>query len=103
MSLPVFLRSLILLLLIFAVSTYLFTGSIWTTFINTVICAILVQIGYVVGHFAVVRTPRAPKIETAAGKRGAAQARHKTRHKRSSRRPRSRGYPAARVLRTLRA
>jgi exopolysaccharide production repressor protein len=73
MSLPVFLRSLILLLLTFAVSTYLVTGSIWTTFINTVICAILVQIGYVVCHFAVVRTPRAPKVETAAGKRGAVQ------------------------------
>jgi exopolysaccharide production repressor protein len=73
MSLPVFLGSLILLLLTFAVSTYLITGSIWTTFVNTVICAILVQIGYFVSSFAVVRTPRVPKVERAAGKRGTVQ------------------------------
>lgn len=33
---------------IFAVVTYVLTQSLWTTVINTVICAVLIQIGYVI-------------------------------------------------------
>ena len=50
MSLPVFLRGLIVVLIAFAIATYAITGSAWGTFIDTVICAVLVQVGY----FAVV-------------------------------------------------
>jgi exopolysaccharide production repressor protein len=46
MSLPIFLRGLILLIVAFAIVTYVITGSAWATFIDTVICAILVQVGY---------------------------------------------------------
>jgi exopolysaccharide production repressor protein len=46
MSFSLFLRGLVGVLLVFAVTTYLITGSFWTTFIQTVICAVLVQVGY---------------------------------------------------------
>lgn len=46
MSFSLFLRGLVGVLLVFAVTTYLITGSIWTTFVQTVICAVLVQVGY---------------------------------------------------------
>ena len=46
MSFTLFLRGLVVVLLVFAITTYLITGSMWSTFIQTVICAILVQVGY---------------------------------------------------------
>ena len=46
MSFALFLRGLIGVLFVFATSTYLITGSLWTTFIDSVVCAILVQVGY---------------------------------------------------------
>lgn len=46
MSFPLFLRGFVIVLVVFAVTTYLFTGSLWTTFIQTVICAVLIQVGY---------------------------------------------------------
>ena len=46
MSFTLFLRGLVVVLLVFAITTYLITGSLWSTFIQTVICAILVQVGY---------------------------------------------------------
>lgn len=46
MSFLLFLRGLILVLLAFAISIYLLTGSLWSTFVQTVICGILIQIGY---------------------------------------------------------
>jgi exopolysaccharide production repressor protein len=46
MSFLLFLRGLIVVLLVFAITTYVVTQSLWTTFIQTVICAVLAQIGY---------------------------------------------------------
>jgi exopolysaccharide production repressor protein len=66
MSLPIFVRGLIILLLIFAVFTYLIVGSAWTTFIDTVVCAVLVQLGYfAVVLFMVCRTPRVEPVSPA--------------------------------------
>jgi len=68
MSLPVFLRGLILLLCAFAVATYLITGSALTTLINTVICAVLVQAGYfAIVLYLVWRAPRRVLPERGAG------------------------------------
>jgi exopolysaccharide production repressor protein len=59
MSLPLFLRGLVIVLVVFAAVTYLTTGGIWTTFVSTVICAVLVQVGYFVAVlFMVWRAPR---------------------------------------------
>src|SRR5690242_13031573 len=48
MSFLLFLRGLIGVLLAFAIVTYLMTQSLWTTFVHTVICGVLIQIGYFV-------------------------------------------------------
>ena len=54
MSFLLFLRGLIIVLLAFAISTYLLTGSLWSTFVQTVICGILIQIGYFVAVMLLV-------------------------------------------------
>jgi len=46
MSLLLFLRGLVGVLVVFGVVTYLVTDSLWTTLIQTVICGVLIQIGY---------------------------------------------------------
>lgn len=46
---PRFIVSMIGALLAFAIATYFMTHSLSTTLIQTVICAILIQIGYFVG------------------------------------------------------
>jgi exopolysaccharide production repressor protein len=46
MSFLLFLRGAIGVLLVFAITTYVVTQSLWTTFIQTMICAVLLQIGY---------------------------------------------------------
>jgi exopolysaccharide production repressor protein len=72
MSLPVFLRGLIVLLVAFAIATYVITGSAWTTFVDTVICAVLVQLGYFAAVlFLVWRTPGMPRPERGAATREA--------------------------------
>lgn len=48
MSFLLFLRGLIGVLVVFAIVTYLMTHSLWTTFIQTAICGVLIQIGYFV-------------------------------------------------------
>ncbi|MGN6584973.1 MAG: exopolysaccharide production repressor protein [Rhizobiaceae bacterium] len=50
MSFLLFFRGLVLVLITFAIVTFFVTGSWWTTFINTAVCGVLIQIGY----FAVV-------------------------------------------------
>ena len=58
----------------FAVTTYLITGSLWTTFIQTVICAVLVQVGYFAAVlFLVWRSGAARKDEVSMPKSEAAQ------------------------------
>jgi exopolysaccharide production repressor protein len=64
MSFLLFLRGLIGALVVFAIVTYLVTHSLWTTLIQTVICGVLIQLGYFVAVLYMVwRTP-------AAGRRG---------------------------------
>ena len=46
MSFTLFLRGFILVVAVFATTTYVITGSLWTTLIQTVICAVVIQIGY---------------------------------------------------------
>jgi exopolysaccharide production repressor protein len=74
MSLPLFLRGLVVVLVVFAVVTYLITGSVWTTFVNTVICAVLVQVGYfAVVLFMVWKAPRSAELDRGVGRQEAAQ------------------------------
>ena len=64
MSFTLFLRGLVVVLLVFAITTYLITGSLWTTFVQTIICAILVQVGYFAAVlFLVWRSGRRLKSE----------------------------------------
>lgn len=46
MSFLLFLRGFIAVLVVFAIVTYVATQSVWTTFLHTVICAVIIQIGY---------------------------------------------------------
>jgi exopolysaccharide production repressor protein len=74
MALPLFLRGLVIVLLAFAVATYLITGSLWTTVIDTVVVAVLVQVAYFLAVLLMVwRSPRSPEVGRGAGKREAAQ------------------------------
>ena len=74
MSFPLFLRGLVGALLVFAVVTYLITGSVWSTFVQTVICAVLVQVGYFACVlFLVWRSSAAQKDDAGTLKSEAAQ------------------------------
>jgi exopolysaccharide production repressor protein len=67
MSFLLFLRGLVCVLLVFAITTYVLTQSLWSTFIQTVICAILLQAGYFVAVlFLVWRRDGSRKPEEAA-------------------------------------
>lgn len=46
MSFALFLRGFILVIVVFAITTYVITGSLWNTLIQTVVCAVLIQVGY---------------------------------------------------------
>ena len=51
--------SMIGALLVFAIATYVMNGAFWTTVLQTVICGILLQVGYFVGVlFLVWKTAR---------------------------------------------
>ena len=61
---PRFFLSMLFTLLAFAVVSYIATGSIVTALIQTVICAVLIQIGYfLVMLYLVWRTARARQAE----------------------------------------
>jgi exopolysaccharide production repressor protein len=69
MSFVLFLRGLIVVLLAFAITTYVITQSLWTTFIQTLICAVLLQVGYFAAVlFLVWRSADKPKQEASATK-----------------------------------
>jgi exopolysaccharide production repressor protein len=69
MSFLLFLRGLIGMLLVFAITTYVVTQSFWTTFIQTVVCAVLAQIGYFAAVlFFVWRSAGTRKIEESTAK-----------------------------------
>lgn len=65
-----FLRGFIGVLIAFAVTTYFITQSVWTTVVQTLICAVVIQIGYFVAVLFMVW--RAPAKEM--GKDGASGA-----------------------------
>lgn len=70
-----FLRGFLGVLLAFAITTYFITQSVWTTFIQTLICAVVIQIGYFIAIlFMVWRSPGGEKgKETASGTEKAIQ------------------------------
>jgi exopolysaccharide production repressor protein len=74
MSFPLFLRGMLLLLVIFAITTYVMTQSFWTTAVYTMLCALLVQAGYFLGILLMVwRSHAGESNETAAPKAEANQ------------------------------
>ena len=60
MPFVLFLRGFIGVLVVFAIANYLITQSVWTTLVNTVICAVLIQLGYFVAILFVVWRSGAP-------------------------------------------
>lgn len=72
MSFALFLRGFIGVLVVFAITTYVATQSVWTTFLHTVICAVIIQAGYFVAVLAMVwRSPGHRKAGDAARKESA--------------------------------
>jgi exopolysaccharide production repressor protein len=47
--------SMVTVLVVFAVSSYLINGSIMTAFVQTLICTVIIQAGYFVGVLILVR------------------------------------------------
>jgi exopolysaccharide production repressor protein len=81
MSFVLFLRGLVGVLLVFAITTYVITQSLWTTFIQTVICAVLLQIGYFAAVlFLVWRSAGKATDEASAAKDEALQSSPKEDH-----------------------
>jgi exopolysaccharide production repressor protein len=73
MSFLLFLRGMLVALVVFAVTTYYVTQSLWTTLIQTVTCAVLLQVGYFAAVLFLVwrsggqgdKATSAPRIEEA--------------------------------------
>ncbi|MEP7453575.1 exopolysaccharide production repressor protein [Phyllobacterium sp. SB3] len=55
MKLPRFLIGFIAVLLLFGTVTYVFSQNLWTTFVQTLICAFVIQIGYFLIVLAMVK------------------------------------------------
>lgn len=47
--------SMIGVLLAFAVASYWMSGSFWTTLLQTILCAVILQVGYFIGILHLVR------------------------------------------------
>ncbi|MDP9857838.1 exopolysaccharide production repressor protein [Agrobacterium tumefaciens] len=62
--------SMIGALLAFAVATYFIHGSFYTAFIQTLICAVILQVGYFIGILVLVAREKRRMQETFAGDRG---------------------------------
>lgn len=60
MPFPLFFRGFVITLVVFAVASYAITHSISATIINTVICAVLVQVGYFAAVLLMVWRSGAP-------------------------------------------
>jgi len=74
MSFLLFLRGLVGVLLVFAITTYVMTQSVWTTLVQTLICAVLLQVGYFAAVlFLVWRSAEKPRHEESAAKDEALQ------------------------------
>jgi exopolysaccharide production repressor protein len=71
MSFLLFLRGLVGVLLVVAITTYFMTQSLWTTFVQTAICAVLIQVGYFAAVlFLVRRSADKPRYGESAAKEG---------------------------------
>jgi exopolysaccharide production repressor protein len=66
MSFLLFLRGFIGVLVVFAIATYVVTQSLWTTFLHTMICAVVIQAGYFLAVLALVRRDQRKAHETVA-------------------------------------
>ncbi|MEF2070633.1 exopolysaccharide production repressor protein [Consotaella aegiceratis] len=70
MSFSLFFRGQLLALIVFAAVIYFLNGSIWTTVIETAVCAVLIQVGYFASVlFMVWRSGRPQPAETSAEKK----------------------------------
>ncbi|MBC8129331.1 MAG: exopolysaccharide production repressor protein [Rhizobiaceae bacterium] len=49
MPFVLFLRGMMSTLLVFGVTTYVLSGSLWTTTWQTALCAVIIQVGYFIG------------------------------------------------------
>lgn len=74
MSFLLFLRGLILVLIVFAIASYAITQSLWTTVIQTLICAVLIQVGYFAAILFLVWRSGAPKGDNALSRKESAAA-----------------------------
>jgi TRAP-type uncharacterized transport system fused permease subunit len=52
---PRALFSMLMTLAIFAIATYIINGSLWSAFVETVLCAIILQVGYFAGVVILAR------------------------------------------------
>ena len=69
---PRFFLSMAFALVAFAIVTYLATGSILTSAIRTLVCAVLIQVGYFLATLYLVRQEaKARRTDTDAGTRAA--------------------------------
>ena len=72
MSFSMFLRGFLVAIAIFAVVTYVVTQSLATTVINTLICAVLIQVGYAVAVLWMVARTTSPTAKDPQNERGEA-------------------------------
>jgi hypothetical protein len=64
MNFLLFLRGFIGVLVVFAIASYLITHSFWTAFVQTLVCAVLIQAGYFIAVLFLIRKEKpkpAPK------------------------------------------
>ncbi len=64
MSFLLFFRGMVATLIVFAIATFALTQSAWTTFISTVICAVVIQIGYFLAILVMVWRDRPDENQT---------------------------------------
>ena len=75
MSFVLFLRGFIGALVVFAIATYAATHSLWTTVINSVICAVIIQVGYFAAVLLMVwRSPARDKVGDVVARKEPVQA-----------------------------
>jgi exopolysaccharide production repressor protein len=55
--------SMTLVLAVFAVSAFVISGSVYTAFIHTLICAVILQVGYFIGVLYLVRREKRSRGE----------------------------------------
>ena len=69
MSFLLFFRGMVATLVVFAIATFALTQSAWTTFISTVICAVVIQIGYFLAILFLVWRDRPEEQQAERGER----------------------------------